>query len=63
MKYPFLISLPHCLSCVPHEIQSYFALDAEDKVPDPEKIKSIRLKFANIFKELADYFFRIFLCR
>jgi hypothetical protein len=38
-------------------------MDAEDKVPDPEKIKSIRLKFANIFKELADYFFRIFLCR
>jgi len=45
MKYPFLISLPHCSSCVPCEIKSYFALD-DNKI----------LKFADLFKELADYF-------
>ncbi len=52
MKYPFLISLPHCSSSVPDEIQSYFALD-ENEILESE----------DFFKELADYFFRIFLCR
>ena len=56
MKYPFLVSLPHCSSCIPYEIQSYFALD-ENEILESEKIKSVRLKFADIFKELADYFF------
>lgn len=46
MTYPFLISLPHCSSCVPDKIQSYFALDENEILESEDFLKNWQTIFS-----------------